>query len=98
MDKYFVTNITVHSAQRSKTEMKMAFKNSGCLVFYSINILTFVNSKSSTHKSGSISNKFKNANLKSAEMPFLCTHCPVVIFSFSKNVFLVVVNEKIINR
>ena len=23
-------------------------------------------------------NKFKNTNLKSAEMPFLCTQCPVV--------------------
>ena len=34
--------------------MKMAFEHSDLLFFYSINILTFVNSKSPTLKSGSI--------------------------------------------
>ena len=53
---------------------------------YSINILTFVISKSSRHKSGpkwlNLKIKFYMkgliANLKSVEMPLLCTQCPVV--------------------
>ena len=55
--KYFylqkvVDDMTHSISQRSKNAMKMAFENSDFSFLYSIKILTFVNSKSSTLKNG----------------------------------------------